>query len=249
MKGCAGLAMTKTPEVRHHGDRVEVALGVIPDRRLVERQVGGQRRAGGTQERVAVVGRICDEIGSEVAARPRLVLDHDLRVPGSRELLSQRARKHVDRSAGCVRHDQSDRPDRISLRRHRCGTRHHHASCQKGDQTTFHCNPHQGAPSSTRLLVEHDGSENRDPVFADHARGRSSPWMSRACKHRSGERSALIQQSSVFPAERLMLERCRKSWGGRECRTYPLVRMTSSDRRRCDPHRTKACGEAMRSPR
>jgi hypothetical protein len=99
-------------------DRRDV-LGRIVGKLGEQQRVDGQRSADGNSDRGAVGLGLGNGIGAEIAARSRLVLDHE----GLSELLLQavrdQARHHVRRGARPERHHDLDALRRPLLRRGR----------------------------------------------------------------------------------------------------------------------------------
>ena len=73
------------------------------------------RPDGSHHQRVAVAGRLGDDVGTDIAAGPRLVVDYQ----GLAELrlLAEQPREYVGRAAGREGDDQSYRSGRVGLRR------------------------------------------------------------------------------------------------------------------------------------
>jgi hypothetical protein len=67
------------------------------------------------EQRVAVGRRLRDQIGADLAAPARPVVDHDIHLPAFAERLPDRARHHVGQPAGWKRHDVADRCARFRI--------------------------------------------------------------------------------------------------------------------------------------
>ena len=91
-------------------DHVEWQLGV-------DVRIDCERTGRGNDERVAIGGRLGDVIDADNAVGAATVVDHHRVVHPLVELLRQRPRHDVDRSARGIRHDDADRLARKSLSR------------------------------------------------------------------------------------------------------------------------------------
>jgi hypothetical protein len=72
---------------------------------------------GALEQRVAIVRRVRDEIGRDVAAGAAAVLHHELLAENSRERLREHARGDVARGAGAKADDDAHRARGICFRR------------------------------------------------------------------------------------------------------------------------------------
>ena len=97
-------------------DRREILARVVADIG-VERRIDRERAGAAEAERVAVGRGFRDLARRDRAARPALVLDHDLLAERLAHLLGDDARHHVVAAAGRIRHHQRDRARGIVLRR------------------------------------------------------------------------------------------------------------------------------------
>jgi len=105
-------------EHRHVGDernRRECLAG-IERHRPVEKFIDALEAGRGHQQRVAVRLRLGDDVGADIAARARTILDDDRLAERLRELLAHRAGEHVDQPARRERRDHADRPVGVGLR-------------------------------------------------------------------------------------------------------------------------------------
>ena len=105
-------------DVRHLRDqrhRHEVLLRVVRDLR-VQARVDRVRAHRAHQQRVAVAGRLGDEVRADAAARAGAVVDDDRLAPRLLQLLRDAAAHDVERPAGRERHHEADRLGRIGLR-------------------------------------------------------------------------------------------------------------------------------------
>ena len=107
--------------LRRQRDRHEV-LARIVGQALVDGGVGGERRAGHQQQRVAVGRRFGERDGRDHRAAARPVLDQHRLAEALRQLLSDGAGDEVHSAARRERHHQRDRPVRKILRE-RCRRR------------------------------------------------------------------------------------------------------------------------------
>ena len=112
--GAGGKVEPRHQEVRHrpqHGDAGEILGGI-------ERQLGVERRRDRVRgdrveaDRVAVGGRLGDDVGADIAARARAVLDDELLAGQLTELGADDAGECVGRPAGRKDHDVAHRPAR-----------------------------------------------------------------------------------------------------------------------------------------
>ncbi|KAG1484022.1 hypothetical protein G6F54_013487 [Rhizopus delemar] len=112
----------------HQRHRREV--GGLVGQRLVQRVVDGVGADVAHQQGVAIGLGAHQFRGADIAARARLVLDHDGLAPRRPQVLGDGAREDVGGAAGRKRHDQGDRSRRPCLRgrrraqRQRGGRRH-----------------------------------------------------------------------------------------------------------------------------
>ena len=92
----------------HHRDRRQV-LERVEWHLRIERRIDRLRADRAHQQRVAVGRRLRDEVGAEVAAGTRLVVDDEGLAERLAELRRERARQDVGGAAGRERHDDADR--------------------------------------------------------------------------------------------------------------------------------------------
>jgi hypothetical protein len=81
-----------------------------------QQRIDRQRPADRQAERVAVGRGLGDRVGAEIAARARLVLDHEVLAELVLEVIGDQPHHQVGGRAGAERHDQLDRPGRPALR-------------------------------------------------------------------------------------------------------------------------------------
>ena len=79
-----------------------------------QRRVGRMRQRDG-QQRVAVTGRLGDDVGTDLAAAAGLVVDDDVELPALAQLLADLARHHVGQAAGRKGHDVADGRCRLRI--------------------------------------------------------------------------------------------------------------------------------------
>ena len=89
-------------------DEIEIEI-------VVERRIDGVRRDG-QHQRVAVRRRSYDDLGADIAAGARPIVDEEWLPEPLRQPLTDQARDDVGRAAGRNSHDQTHRPRRICLR-------------------------------------------------------------------------------------------------------------------------------------
>ena len=75
------------------------------ERNRKRRGFGGKARSAVHEDRVAVGLRLGDDVGADVAAGARVILDHHRLAPLARQLLADEARGDVRRAARGERHD------------------------------------------------------------------------------------------------------------------------------------------------
>ena len=129
---------------RHRGEIAHQRVGLVGQQRLV-----GGERVGHHQQRVAVGGRLGDDVGADRAARPRLVLDHELLLQRLAQLLAEDARVDVGRPARPERHHDPDWPAGPGLAQRRRGR-----DGKRSDQQTASCNAmHDDPPWTPRHFL------------------------------------------------------------------------------------------------
>src|SRR5215470_6077059 len=137
------------------------AAGEKPALRTVptgSRSAGGKRRVNRTgrtdhEERIPVGGRTHNRLGSDVAVRPRPVLDNELLTEPFRQPLTYRARGDVSSSARGIAHDDAHWPGWIGLCSYCAGDSRQRDSAGSEMQdfaaVKFHCVP----PKANRTLM------------------------------------------------------------------------------------------------
>src|SRR5712691_8710014 len=119
---------------RHQRDRREVLHRIVAEAAV--QALIGRENAVVAEEPGGAVGRaLRDELGGDVAARARPVLDHHLLAPKAGELLAQGAREDVARTSGGEADDEAHRLPRPALG---TGSARKRESDEQGGGDAFH---------------------------------------------------------------------------------------------------------------
>ena len=99
---------------RHQRHRSKVPPRVVRD--LADQGIDDEASRPDRKQRIAIGRRLSDEVGADVAAGARTVLDDERLPPGLRELLGDQTHDDVVRPAGGERHDDPHGPGGVVLR-------------------------------------------------------------------------------------------------------------------------------------